>query len=138
MPYMKPGGMRIPYTRATRFAPPTNRGSLSPEVNVNWAQFQLWVTHPIVQSLLIIAIGYLASLAVDLVGLRALARVVSSTETDFDDQIIAECRQPLRTSVVLASMWFALAFNDPLPQVGFFLEGVISSWALMIWARALF
>jgi MscS family membrane protein len=105
---------------------------------VNWAQFQLWVTHPIVQSLLIIAIGYLASLAVDLVGLRALARVVSSTETDFDDQIIAECRQPLRTSVVLASMWFALAFNDPLPQVGFFLEGVISSWALMIWARALF
>jgi MscS family membrane protein len=105
---------------------------------VDWAQFQQWVTHPIVQSLLIIAMGFLAGLAVDLVGLRTIARWVSSTETDFDDQVITECRQPVRTSVVLASMWFALAFNDPLPQISFFLEGLISSWALMIWARALF
>ena len=105
---------------------------------MDWAQFQQWVTHPVVQSLLIIAMGYLAGLAVDLVGFRALTRVVSSTETDFDDQIIDECRHPVRTSVVLASMWFAIAFNDPLPQISFLLEGLISSWALVIWARALF
>jgi len=101
-------------------------------------QFQKWVTNTEIQAILIITAGYLVSRVADLIGTRVLTRIVSATETKFDDLIIAACRGPIRKSIVLASLAFALSFYDPLPQVAFVLKGVISSWALFIWTAALF
>ena len=105
---------------------------------MNWSEFQTWVTHPIIQSTMIIALGYLGGLATDWFGIRILARMTAKTETEFDDRIIEACRPTVRTSVLLASMWFAVKFNNPLPEITFAMQGLISSWALLIWTRTLF
>jgi len=64
--------------------------------------------------------------------------MTAKSETEYDDKVIAECRPSVRTSVLLAAMWVAVTFNDPLPQIAFFLKGAISSWAILIWTRTLF
>lgn len=105
---------------------------------MNWTEFQSWVTHPIVQSILIVILGYFGGLAVDWFGVRVLGRMTAKTKTEYDDQIIEECRPSVRTSVFLGCMWFAISFNDPLPQIAFFLKAMISSWALLIWTKTFF
>jgi small-conductance mechanosensitive channel len=114
------------------------RGRLDAEVDLDWNQFQKLVTHPFVQSAFIIVLGYLSGVVADLFGVRAIGRLVAKTRTKFDDKIVEECRRPIRTSCLLAAMWFAISFNDPLPQVTFLTEGLISSWAIVIWTRASF
>jgi small-conductance mechanosensitive channel len=105
---------------------------------VNLNEIQDWITNPTVQSIMFIVLGYLGGLVVDWFGVRVIGRLTAKTATDFDDKIIEICRPTVRTSVLLASMWFAVEFNDPLPTISFFLNGLISSWAILIWTRTLF
>jgi small-conductance mechanosensitive channel len=105
---------------------------------VNWDAFHVWVTHPLVQTLLIAGSGYPVGWLLDTVGFRLLGRVASKTRTDYDDRIVSIVRKPVRTSALLASLWVAVAFNNPLPAVAFYVRGTIASWALFVWTRALF
>ena len=71
-------------------------------------------------------------------GIGLISRAVAKTETAYDDKILEECRQPIRTSILLWSIWLGSNIIDTLPQVAFFVTGILSSWALFIWTRALF
>jgi len=87
---------------------------------------------------MVVAIGWLLGLLMDRFGIGLVGRAVAKTETDYDDKILEECRQPIRASILLWSMWIGVGMLGPHPDIGFFLKGLLSSWALFIWTRALF
>lgn len=102
------------------------------------ASFQEWVTHPFIQAGLVVVFGWLAGMLMERFGIRFIGRMVAKTETDYDDQILAECKAPIRTSIFLWALWIAASIIDPIPQVAFVIKGLLTSWALLIWTRAMF
>ena len=97
-----------------------------------------WVTHPYIQAGMAITIGWLLGLLMDRYGIGLLGRLVAKTETEYDDLILDECRKPIQTSLLLWSMWIGLTIIGPIPQIEFAVVGILNSWALLIWTRALF
>ncbi len=105
---------------------------------MNWGNYQAVTSHPLFQSALIVAGGYLVSLLVDQVGFRMISRITGHTKTSFDDNMVAAIRKPIRNTIVLVALWFALGFTDPHPQIRFVFSGMIATWVLAIWTRASF
>ena len=105
---------------------------------MDWAAFQKWVTHPFIQTVLIVVVGWLVGIFMDRFGLGLIGRAVAKTNTKYDDKILEECRAPVRASAILWSMWIGVSVLEPHPTVAFYAKGVICSWALFIWMRALF
>lgn len=87
---------------------------------------------------MIIVLGYLGGIAADWFGVRVLARMTAKTATQYDDMIVEACRPAVRTSVLLAALYFTVEFNDTAPQIAFILQGLISSWAILIWTKTTF
>jgi len=105
---------------------------------VSWTEFQSWVTNPYVQSAMVVALGYLGGIIADWFGVRVVARMTAKTVTEYDDMIVEACRPAVRTSVLLSALYLAVELNDPLPQIEFVLQGLISSWAIIIWTKTIF
>ena len=87
---------------------------------------------------MIVALGYLGGLAADWFGVRVVARMTAKTVTEYDDMIVEACRPAVRVSVLLAALYFTVALNEPPPQIGFALQGLISSWAILVWTKTTF
>ena len=105
---------------------------------MNWTEFQHWVTNPYVQSAMMVVLGYLGGIAADWFGVRVVARMTAKTVTEYDDMIVEACRPAVRTSVLLTALYFTVRLNDPPPQVAFVLQGILSSWAILIWTKTTF
>ncbi len=105
---------------------------------MNWGAYQNLVTHTLIQMALIVGGGYLVSLLVDQVGFRTIRRITDRTNTQFDDDFVSALRSPIRRTIVLTALWFAIGFSDPLPQFRFFFEGLVITWVLVIWTRTTF
>jgi MscS family membrane protein len=105
---------------------------------VNWGNYQAVITQPLIQAALIVAGGYLVSLLVDQVGFRMMSRITAHTDTKFDDDIVAALRMPIRRTIVLVALWFAISLTDILPQLRFVINGIVATWALSIWTQTSF
>ena len=105
---------------------------------MNWTEFQGWVTNPYVQSAMMVVLGYLGGIAADWFGVRVVARMTAKTVTEYDDMIVEACRPAVRTSVLLTALYFTVRLNEPSPQVAFVLQGILSSWAILIWTKTTF
>jgi MscS family membrane protein len=105
---------------------------------VDLVSFQKWVTHPFIQAGLVVVMGWLVGVIMERLGIRLIGRAVSKTKTIYDDQILEECKAPIRTSILLWSLWIGTSIIGPMPQVAFIVKGLLTSWALFIWTRAFF
>ncbi len=91
--------------------------------------------YPQLRAAIIIAIAMLLGKIVDWVVTGILARAVSKTQTDFDDDILELFHRPIFLSVVLIGLGIATYELKLQDNVTFFTVGTLKTIAVLVWFR---
>lgn len=84
-----------------------------------------------------ILLGGLALIGVARLFMRtALSRVTQVTPTDLDDKVVSHLHAPLSATILLVSVWQALAVLKLPPPLPYLSRGVFLSLAVLFWAIA--
>ncbi len=105
---------------------------------MNWSKYSELVTHPMIQAVLIVATGLLVGVLADKFAARTVKKLDAKSKDSISSKIVRTCRYPLRISFSILGYWIALLQLNPIPQVRYVIVGVLASWAIFMWTKALF
>lgn len=92
-----------------------------------------WVRRPEVLPFAILVGSIVAAFVIEELLLRVFAPLVTKTETEVDDAIVAALRRPIFLTILFYGISWAATAGDLPPRAMFFVDGSLRTMAIWIW-----
>jgi len=97
-----------------------------------------YLTNPYLRALVILIGSVIAAKLADILISGTLKLLASRTDTDLDDKVIQRLHGPIFKTVFLAGAYLAVSTLDPGDRLRYWLGGLLGTFLLVLWARALY